>query len=145
MIMNGIIEKIKAYPARGEAGRELSEAYLVENSGLKGDFYATGGERQISLLIAEIKELMDQQKEKGLCFSRFKENITIRGIEANVLQKGVRLYAGEAELEITGETKQCYQECPLFEAGKTCLLAGMSLFAKVKKSGVIRAGERISL
>jgi MOSC domain-containing protein YiiM len=48
-------------------------------------------------------------------------------------------------LEITGEAKRCHEECGLYRAGKTCPLAGKSLFAKVLKSGVIRAGDGIDV
>ena len=143
--MNGIIEKIRAYPAKGEAGRELAEARLIENSGLEGDFHAKGGERQLSLFLTGTHELSAEQEEKGLCFARFKENIRIRNIASNELRPGVCLEAGEAALEITGETKHCHGECALFQAGKSCSLAGGSLFAKVLKSGMIRAGDRVEV
>ncbi|MCL1813872.1 MAG: hypothetical protein FWG29_10195 [Treponema sp.] len=141
--INGIIENIKAYSARGDAGKELKEARLIENSGLDGDFHATGGDRQLSLLIAETKDQIKEQTEKGLCLLRFKENITIRGIDPKMLHPGVQLVIGEATLTITGETKRCFKECPLFETGKRCPLAGLSLFAKVVKSGVICVGDKI--
>ena len=149
--MNGTIETIKVYSAKGMPGKEVSEAMLKENFGLEGDFHAQGGDRQLSLLCAETRDLMTQQKEKGLCFSRFKENITIRGL-CGTLRSGVRLEAGEeadAEnsvvLEITGETKSCHNECPLYEAGKQCPLSGMSLFVKVIKGGIIRAGDQVTV
>jgi hypothetical protein len=154
--MTGIIESIKAYPAKGGPARELTEARLIDNRGLEGDFHATGGERQVSLLFAEIREKISAEKERGgnffvvtgpagtgggLCFSRFRENITVRGMSPNALRPGLRLAAGEAVLEITGETKHCHEECSLYEAGKLCPLAGKSLFAKVLKGGVIRVGD----
>jgi cyclic pyranopterin phosphate synthase len=142
--MNGIIETIKVYSAKGTPGKELSEARLNENLGLEGDFHAQGGDRQVSLLCAETKDLLIRQKEKGLCFSRFKENITIRGIDCDMLLSGARLEAG-AVLEITGETKGCYEECSLYETGKRCALSGMSLFAKVIKGGIIRVGDKIAI
>jgi len=139
--MSGIIECIKAYPAKGEAGVELTDGRLVENMGLEGDFHAVGGDRQISLLFAESRELLAGQKEKGLCFSRFRENISIRGMAADALRPGSRLGAGDALLEITGVTKHCHEECSLYEAGKVCPLTGMNLFARVIKTGVIRNGD----
>ena len=141
--MDGTIERITAYPEKGAAGTDLAEARLVENSGLEGDFHAKGGERQLSLLFAESRDQIAGQKEKGLCFSRFKENISIRFLDPASLKPGVRVDAGDAVLEITGETKHCHEECGLYSAGKTCPLAGKSLFAKVLKSGVIRIGGRV--
>ena len=147
--MNGIIEKITIYPEKGAAGTELAEARLIENLGLEGDFHATGGERQLSLLFAEDRKLLAEQEEEGkrsesgLCFSRFRENISIRFHGSDPLRPGMRLETGAALLEITGETKRCHEECSLFQAGKPCLLAGRSLFAKVLKSGIIRIGNSV--
>ena len=138
--MNGTIESIKVFPAKGEAGKDLTEGRLIENLGLEGDYYAKGGDRQLSILLAETRDELLEQREKGLCFSRFKANISIRGLFLASLTPGVRLAAAGAILEITGETKNCHEECPLYQAGKICPLAGRSLFAKVLKGGVISVG-----
>ena len=142
--MGGIIERIRAYPEKGAAGADLSQARFIKNLGLEGDFHAKGGERQISLLLIESREQVSNSKEKGLCFSRFSENITIRDLDTTVLTPGMRLSAGKALLEITGETKHCHEECILYEAGKHCQLAGQSLFARVVESGLVLVGDRIS-
>ena len=141
--MLGTVESIKVYSEKGAAGLEIAEGRLVEDLGLEGDCHAKGGERQISLLFAETSG--PDSTEKGLCHLRFKENISISGLAPDEVRAGVRLEAGEAILEITGETKHCHEECVLFEAGKICSLAGQNLFAKVVKSGVIRSGDRVSI
>ena len=146
--MKGTIERIRVYSTKGDMGRDLSEGRLIENQGLEGDFYAKGGERQLSLLLMEIYDLFAAEKEQGseiqgLCFSRFKENICIRGLAPDALRPGVRLETGETELEISGEAKRCHDECKLHQAGKSCSLAGRNLFGKVLKSGVIRTGDEV--
>ena len=146
--MSGVIERIRAYATKGDAGLELAEARLIANSGLEGDFHASGGERQISLLVSDHSQAaglaaQSGQKEKGLCLARFKENISIVGIAPRALRPGACFCMGDAVLEITGETKHCHEECALFQAGKACHLAGQSLFAKVVKSGIIHKGDRI--
>ena len=141
--MCGTIERIRVFPSKGTAGEELTEGRLIENSGLEGDFHALGGDRQLSLLFAETRDRVAEQKERGLCLSRFRENISVRGMAPDGLKAGTRLEAGEAILEISGETKYCHEECSLFQKGKGCVLAGMNLFARVIKSGVIRNGNRI--
>jgi len=140
-VVNGIVKKIRLYPEKGSPGLELTEGHLVENLGLEGDFHAKGGERQVSLLFADIP--VNDQHEQGLCLSRFKENISVRFPEPVVTRTGARLETDEAILEITGETKQCHKECALYEAGKSCSLAGLSLFAKVLKGGLIRVGDKV--
>jgi MOSC domain-containing protein YiiM len=152
-VMYGKIEKIMAYSGKGDAGNELAEARLVENMGLEGDCHAKGGERQITLILAEtLRQLNDLPangqnvnglKVRGLCSSRFRANISISG--SNDMSAGQRLEAGEAILEITGETKRCYEECPLHKEGKTCVLAGKNLFARVLKSGIIHPGDDVRI
>ena len=146
--MSAIIERIRAYPEKGAAGLELEEGQLIENMGLSGDRHAHGGERQLSLFFAESRELLAINREKALCLSRFRENITIRGMTgpgaiSPALEAGALLEAGNTILEITGETKRCHDECKLHEMGERCSLAGMNLFAKVRKGGIIRKGDRI--
>ncbi|MDR1803504.1 MAG: hypothetical protein LBQ94_07845 [Treponema sp.] len=147
--MKGIIERIKAYTIKGDAGKEIPEARLIENFGLEGDRHAKGGERQISLLLSECREQLTNEKETGLCLARFKENISIRSLDPAAIKPGTRLTVGEAEqqvvLQITGETKHCHEECALYKAGKPCSLAGLNLFAKVVKSGVIRVGDEVTV
>jgi len=142
--MFGIIEKIRFYPEKGSAGIEMAEGSLIEKLGLEGDFHADGGDKQISLLVAGEREPLMKQEEKGFCFSRFKENIFIRGLTSDMFRPGVRFEAGEAVMEITGEIKYCHEECELYESGKRCRLAGRNLFARVVKSGVIRTGDRVN-
>ena len=142
--MRGIIEGIKVYSAKGEAGKELTEARMIEGMGLEGDFHAAGGERQLSLRFSGTSAPEGAAAEKGLCFSRFRENIAIRGIDPGTVRPGARFAAGEADFEITGETKHCHEECVLFQEGKPCSLAGLNLFAKVIKGGVIRVGDQIN-
>ena len=149
--MTGIIKSIKIYPAKGETGLEAHEAKLLENLGLEWDFHAKGGERQISLLFADNyindqtrqEQTKQDQTKQGLCLSRFRENISVHFPEPVAIQAGTRLETEETVLEITGETKRCHEECPLYEAGKSCSLAGLNLFARVLKSGIIRKGERV--
>ena len=141
--MDGVVERIKIYPEKGSAGLELSEGRLIENLGLEGDFHAKGGDRQISLLLAE--NFFKIQNKHGLCLSRFKENLCVRFPEPVVLKSGTRIEAGETILETSWETKHCHKECSLYESGKLCPLAGLNLFARVIKGGVIRIGDGVCI
>jgi MOSC domain-containing protein YiiM len=127
---------------------------------MEGDFHADGGDRQISLFSGEGRQWMETFKtenagQEGLCFTKFRENITIQGLPLQTLRAGMRLVVeapfaaasiatgAEVLLEITGEAKLCHDECPLFSAGRACRLAGQSLFAKVLHGGVVRTGDTI--
>gem|GEM_PF-712371 len=158
-----IIEKITAYPGKGEAGIELDEGRFIENIGLEGDWRAgnrsqgsgvreqRAGSRSVSFLFAESREQMDSSEIKGLCFHRYRENITLRITDSysqcdttSMFKPGARLEVGEAVLEITDETKRCHDECVLHRAGEQCPLAGRNLFVKVLKGGLVRVGEFLS-
>jgi len=141
--MCGYIQRIKIFTEKGSSGLELTQGQLIKNLGLDGDIHAKGGERQISLLFAG--NLITGQQEQGLCLSRFKENLKVCFHKSILIQTGTCLGVGEAVLEITGETKHCYEGCPLFNAGNPCSLAGLNLFAKVIKSGIIRVGDGINI
>ena len=142
--MSGKIEKIVVYPAKGTSGTELTEARLVENSGLEGDFHADGSDRQLSILFAESREAAGIHGE-GLCLKRFKENLSIRGLVSPDVKPGTRLSAGDTVLEITCEVKHCHEECTLYQEGKRCSLSGLNLFARVVKSGIICVGYSVQV
>ena len=150
--MNGTIERIRIFPAKGEAGKDLSEGRLIENKGLEGDFHTKGSDplkpetRQISLRFTGSSGPDNGETEKGLCIIRFKENITINCPDKDrtpFLSPGTRFSVGDAVLEISGETKRCHEECSLYKTGERCSLAGLNLFAKVIKGGIIHLGEQI--
>jgi MOSC domain-containing protein YiiM len=153
MKLFGTVQKITRYPAKGHPGEILSEAELEAGLGMKGDFHARGGERQISLLSVEARQWMDAQKDPGLCFKRFKVNILFEmkgeGPEAFHEEKiagdktGSILTAGEAALELSTGGKYCFGGCPLLSAEEKCVLVEQSLFARVIKSGVLRPGDRL--
>ena len=142
-MMKGKIVRIMVYPAKGEKGIQAEIVQLKKDLGIEGDFHSTGGDKQISLLSIESRNWIDNAAEKGLCFSRFKENITTEGITLENLRAGHKLMARKTMLEITGESKHCHEECPLFRKGDLCHLSGQSLFAKVIHSGTLRVGDEV--
>jgi MOSC domain-containing protein YiiM len=137
----GTVTKILRYREKGKPGEILDSVILREAYGMEGDFHAGSGDRELCLFSAEARRWMDGRAGAGLCFSRFKENITVGGISLEELKAGDRLRAGEAALEISGETKHCHEDCPLFQGGKSCRLAGRSLFAKVIRTGRVQVGD----
>jgi MOSC domain-containing protein YiiM len=142
---NGSVDAIIRYTEKGVPGIPLTEALFREGHGLEGDFHADGSDRQISLLSRESRQWMEEATEPGLCFTRFKENITTRLVALEKLSAGKQLKAGNVVLEISGETKHCHEECSLFSAGHSCGLSGQSLFAKVVRGGILRIGDTIKI
>jgi MOSC domain-containing protein YiiM len=136
---------LKRYPEKGGPGIALEEAVLREGLGMEGDFHASGGDRQISLLPLEARLWMAGQEKPGLCFPRFKENISLRDLPPELLQPGTRLMAGETTLELSSQTKSCFEECRFFSRAKPCVLAGLHLFARVIRGGLIRTGDGVKV
>lgn len=139
----GKIAGIIRYAEKGKAGTPLQNAELRQDWGMEGDFHADGGERQLSLLSHEARLWIRAQAESGLCFARFKENLSLDGIPTERLKAGTRLRAGQAVLEISAYGKRCYPECPLFLRGSGCRLSSEGVFARVVKGGSIRVGDFI--
>ena len=142
-MINGKVVRLILYPAKGKKGISVESAVLNKDLGMEGDYHATGGDKQITLLSVESRNWMEKVATRGLCFQRFRENITTEGIDLESLKAGHRLLAGTAILEITEVSKHCHEECVLFKKGEPCRLSGQSLFAKVVQSGVIRTGDGI--
>ena len=147
--MAGMVVRLRVYQAKGDKGSSVERVDLEQGVGLIGDFHAnaeglaTKNDRQISLFSLENREWIDNAPEKGLCFHRFKENITTQGLALENLKAGARLKAGTALLEISGESKRCHEECVFLVKGETCRLSGQNLFAKVVESGVLQIGDNI--
>lgn len=140
-----VVKALYRYPVKKGAAVEEASLTLTEGEGILGDCHAGGGERQISLLTLEEKNWMEKQEVKGFCFRKYKENILVDGISVKDCRPGDLLQIGTAVLEITGSFKSCHKElCKLAKTEENCLLAGGSMFAAVKKSGIIETGMTVS-
>ena len=131
--------KLTRYASKDAPGDAVQSVMFIDGLGMEGDFYARGGQRQLSLLSLVERQWMDTQAEPGLCFARYKENVLLDTL--GVLPPGSRVTIGEAVLEITDTAKHCFEACSLFSRGKNCILAGRSLFARVVKGGITHVGD----
>jgi len=116
----------------------VPEAVLVENHGIDGDAHAGPGRRQISLLAGESVDKIRGRIEGGICFGKFAENITTRGIGLSSLPVGTRLRLGNtAVIEITQIGKECHNDCEIKRLAGECVMPNEGVF------GIVIAGERI--
>ena len=134
-------------PEKKQPFRSEESLFLIKDKGIEGDVHGDGGKRQILIFTdaqkacylrqqAYQKKWMEAQDIKGFCFSKLKENILLEG--SAVLESGDVLKAGEAELIVTQEKKECYPEmCKFSKKNEKCMLAGAHLFASVRKGGKI--------
>lgn len=77
------------------------------------------------------------------------ENLTIEGLDWNLITPGVRLEIGEAELEITSYTTPCTHIRASFDGenfnriGQKQFPGWSRLYARVLKEGTVRAGDKV--
>ncbi|MCL2600810.1 MAG: hypothetical protein FWD88_06485 [Treponema sp.] len=143
MVLRAKVLGLTRYRAKGVPGEAVQCARFLAGLGMEGDFYARGGERQVSLLSLEERQWMNARAEQGfppgLCFGRYKENILFdAGLS---LVPGAGIAVGEAALEVSAGGKRCFSQCHLSGKGQPCILAGRNLFAKVVRGGLVRAGD----
>lgn len=138
------VEQLTSYSERGIEGKLLDEVTLIKDLGMLGDCHAIGGERQITLISKKAKDWMQSEETKGLCFSKFHENMMIEEIILETLPDAQRLKIGEAVLELSPVRKKCYPElCKLAQKGEECLLMQEVRFAQVISSGKIEVGMEV--
>jgi MOSC domain-containing protein YiiM len=125
---------------------DLSSIYCIENIGIHGDGNSKGDHRQVTLMDDSVRAWIENQPIKGLCSSKFKENITIKGLDFGQLRPKVLLQIGETVLEISPVTKKCYQQtCKIYKEGLDCPIPSGCFFAKVVQSGQIQLADKCIL
>ncbi|OGC11203.1 molybdenum cofactor sulfurase [candidate division WOR-1 bacterium RIFOXYA12_FULL_52_29] len=138
--------QIKAVCVNSSRGQksEVPEITLIEELGVKGDFHAKGGIRQVSLLA---NESIDKMKAKGLDLANgaFGENIVTEGINLLTINIGQRLMIGQTILEVSKIGKECIKRCNIYYQVGDCIMPREGIFVKVIKGGAIKAGDEIKL
>jgi len=144
ILKRGIVSDIFIYTERKTDGKRVKHATCVKDHGILGDVYAKGGERQITLRSKGLKDWLKMQHEKGLCFDKFKENITIADMYFSQLTPDTEIQIGEALLRISGFQKECYGEaCKFFKNDVTCSIPEGCRFAMVVEEGTIKVGDAV--
>ena len=144
-ITRGRIRAISVSAQKGTPKTNVPEADLKEEFGVVGDAHAGGGHRQVSLLAFESVETL---RRRGVEISPgdFAENLTVEGLDLSALRVGSRLRVGDrAELEVTQQGKRCHGRCAIFERLGDCVMPRDGIFARVRRSGHISAGDIIEV
>ncbi len=148
---------------KGIKKKNIPEAELIQDLGVKGDAHAEGGIRQVSLLA---QESIDKMRKKGLNVNPvrsktrtqayatsngvkagdFAENITTKGIDLLKLPVGTQIKIGETSLlEISQHGKTCHSRCAIYYSAGDCVMPKEGVFARVIKGGVIKIEDTIHL
>lgn len=139
----GRVSSIQIFAEKGRPGEKKDTITLIEGVGISGDRHADGSDKQISILMAEVREWMNLKTDPGLCFARYKENLAISGMDVEQFRSGARFWIGSAELEITSSSKRCFPQCRYFSEGRECLLSTSAFYARVVKSGEVSTGDSV--
>ena len=130
---------------KGTRKKQVLEADLIKNFGIKGDAHAGPWHRQVSFLSSES---IDSARESGLdvTFGDFAENIATKGIDWKNIPKGTIVRLGDfVEVEITQIGKECHNKCAIYYKAGDCIMPREGVFARVLAGGKIRCGDTVSL
>lgn len=139
----GYVEALQIQREKGCRFEQVESIELHVGRGIVDDCHYLNSDKQVALLSSKTKEWIGEQLVKGLCFSKFQENILIRALDFSELSQGVTLITENVVLEITEYSKKCFAECDLGKASLPCVLKEEIRFANVIQAGHIQVGERI--
>lgn len=143
--MKGRVEALCVFREKGKPGAYTERGTFTKHLGMDGDRHARGGERQVTLCSAAALRRIREQDRPGLCFKRYKANLSVDGLDVKALRPGMRLAAGTAVFEVSECAKECFPECVLFRNGRECELAAGAVFLKVVQSGAVSEQDEIEL
>lgn len=116
----------------------------ITEKGIERDAHAGDWHRQISLLAKESIDNFEKVLGRKLEFGEFAENITTEGITLFTMKPGDKLNIANVELEVTQIGKKCHGDgCAIFSQVGKCVMPKEGIFAKVIKTGSIKAGDEI--
>jgi len=130
---------------KGTRKKQVLEADLIKNFGIRGDAHAGPWHRQVSFLSSES---IDSARESGLnvTFGDFAENIATKGIDWKNIPIGTRVHLGNlVKVEITQIGKECHNKCAIYYKAGDCIMPREGVFARVLAGGKIRCGDTVLL
>ncbi len=138
------IVAISVSDRKGIRKKNIDKGALIEDFGLDQDAHGGKWHRQVSFLA---QESINTMRNKGLdvVAGNFAENITTEGIDLTKLEVGRHLSLGETEVIISQLGKVCHHKCAIFYQVGDCVMPREGVFAVVKKGGVIKVGDQISI
>lgn len=134
----GRLEHIVYIPAKGEPEISVNERQVSPEYGIEGDYHGADGDSTLTVWTKEAREQLTKQGFSGICFQRFRENLSVSGLDLSKLKAGSRLCIGDAVLIVEDRKKKCHPDiCPLTEDRKDCLLKKQSRYVKVHTKGLL--------
>ena len=142
-MQKGKIKNLKIFTEKGKPGELVQSVQCTADCGLEGDRFAKGGEKQLTMIDDICESWLCNQDVQGLCFKRYKANITVENMDLSLLKNGQKLICGSSVLEISGENKECFAECVRVQNKMECFLRHHAKYLKVAQSGRINVNDEI--
>ena len=128
---NCIVHSICVAQERGQLKKEISQANIIENTGIEGDGHCGDWGRQVTCLNWESVLKSNQENNLSMGPGDFAENICIEHMDGLNLQEGDRFQLGSSEvLEVTQIGKQDHLSVVTKTFGVICLLYTSLRFMK---------------
>lgn len=140
----GTVKAVCISEAKGTQKKNVKEAELIEDWGLKNDAHAGKWHRQVSLLSYEQIEAF-RNRGAQVEFGAFGENIVVEGYDFKSLPVGSRFRCGEVLLEMTQIGKQCHHGCEIFQKMGDCIMPREGVFCIVLHGGTVKTGDEFVL
>ncbi len=93
----------------------------------------------VSLMSLSARQAVDQAELRGLCYERFRADITIEC--EKMPARGAIIKANNLTLRIMPQGKRCWPECELFQEGLPCPLRDGVRYAWVETPGTLCLDE----
>ena len=129
---------------KGVQKKNVHEAELIEDFGIKNDAHAGKWYRQVSLLSYEKIEAF---KAKGAPVEdgSFGENLVVQGIDFKSCPVGTKFVCNDVVLELTQIGKECHSGCEIFKIMGECIMPREGVFTRVLHGGIIREGDEMTV
>ena len=129
---------------RGTQKKNIHQAELIEDWGIKNDAHAGKWHRQVSLLSYD-KIQAFRERGAEVEDGAFGENLVVEGIYFAGLPVGTVFRCGDVILELIQIGKKCHHGCEIFQKMGDCIMPREGVFAKVLHGGVIREGDELTI
>jgi len=129
---------------KGTQKKNIHEAELITDFGIKNDAHAGKWHRQVSLLSYE---RINNFKAKGanIVDGAFGENLIVEGFDLSKLPIGTRFRCNDVILELTQVGKECHSHCQIYKIMGDCIMPREGVFTKVIQGGKIAVGDVIDI
>jgi MOSC domain-containing protein YiiM len=129
---------------KGTLKKNVGEADLIEDWGIKDDAHAGHWHRQVSLLPVEaIRQF--RQRGAHVEYGAFGENLVVEGFDLKTLPIGSRFQCGDVLLELTQIGKKCHSHCAIYKQVGDCIMPREGVFTRVLHGGHIAVGDELKL